>query len=362
MKKIFLDAYLKHNLGDDLFLEIISNRYKSHEFLINNSIDMNYKNMFDNIKPNKSKFKYFFFRFLNKIFKNKNILYEKKIKNCDCKVTIGGSIFMENKNYYKNQINELSKNSAENIEKYILGANFGPYYHDEYLLKVKESLKNYEDVCFRDKYSYKLFKDLKNVRVKPDIIYSLDTKKYQKKDEKLVTFSLIDCNSRTNLKKYAKSYENKIIELINYFYEKDYKICLMSFCKYENDEKAIKSILQNILQSNMNMIRNITTYEYINNIDEALELIGKSEYIVGTRFHANILGLKFQKKLIPIAYSDKTINALTDIGYKGKIYHLDKIDELDISKIKYHILDKDELEKLSIEAEQQFEKLDKILK
>ena len=35
------------------------------------------------------------------------------------------------------------------------------------------------------------------------------------------------------------------------------------------------------------------------------------------------------KKIIPIAYSDKTINALKDLGYNGKIYDIRALDTFD---------------------------------
>ncbi len=36
-------------------------------------------------------------------------------------------------------------------------------------------LSDVEDVCFRDKYSYNLFKELPNARQAADIVFSMDT-------------------------------------------------------------------------------------------------------------------------------------------------------------------------------------------
>ena len=43
MKRIFVDVYLAYNLGDDLFLDILSKKYPETEFTVNyvgNDYDM----------------------------------------------------------------------------------------------------------------------------------------------------------------------------------------------------------------------------------------------------------------------------------------------------------------------------------
>lgn len=49
MKKIFIMAYLRNNLGDDLFVKELINRYPSEKFYIN-VIDLKYGEVFINDK------------------------------------------------------------------------------------------------------------------------------------------------------------------------------------------------------------------------------------------------------------------------------------------------------------------------
>ena len=110
-------------------------------------------------------------------------------------------------------------------------------------------------------------------------------------------------------------------------------------------------------------MENIEYYFYRGNIVEALNKIADSQIVVGTRFHANILGLIMKKTIIPIAYSDKTINVLKDMNYKGKIFdirdignfNIDSLDEQDLF-YKYDVSFQKE------DSEKQFEKLDEIIK
>ena len=44
---------------------------------------------------------------------------------------------------------------------------------------IKSSLNLCDDVCFRDLYSYELFKDLSQVRYAPDIVFQMNVDEYK---------------------------------------------------------------------------------------------------------------------------------------------------------------------------------------
>ena len=252
-----------------------------------------------------------------------------------------------------------SRKKTEKINKkyYVLGSNFGPYFTEKFYYKYYDYFSLAEDVCFRDEKSYDMFKNLKNIRKAADIVFSLDTKKYLcNSPSREAIISVIDCNRKVS-QEYKELYEYKIVELVEFLKSKSYSIKFMSFCKSEGDEDAINSILNKI-----NNKENISTYFYDGNISEALEIINMSSLIVGTRFHANILGLLFNKSIIPIAYSDKTLDVLNDINFKGKIFDIRSMDDFEVHTLE----DKDLTYKLDVstqkkDAERHFEKLDKVL-
>ncbi len=354
MKKIYLKAYLNTNLGDDIFIDIITKRYPNtcFEELVYNKQQTKFEKNFNQIEINKK------LKIINKVIKiiskNKNELEKIVMKKNDATILIGGSMFIENNN------NDKPYFIGEGKPYYIIGANFGPYYTQKYYKKFYSIFKNAEDVCFREKYSYGLFKELKNVRHACDIIFGLDIKKIKKEKNKRVVISVINCEKKQN-KDYKSKYEKLIIDLIKKFDNMNYNITLMSFCKNEGDEDAIKEILSKIGDNELK--NNIEQYNYNGNIEEALNILGKAEIIVGSRFHANILGLVMNKTILPIAYSDKTINTLKDINFKGKIIDIRKIDEFNINDLKEKDLNyKINIDKYKKEAEKHFEKLDEFLK
>ena len=95
MKKIFLYAYDHINLGDDLFIETIANRYPDTEIYFwtnaqNQKVFKEQKNL-KIVDENSTKIK-----ILKKIRLSLSARYKAGIqKKCDAQVYIGGSIFME---------------------------------------------------------------------------------------------------------------------------------------------------------------------------------------------------------------------------------------------------------------------------
>ena len=336
--QIYLNAYLEKNFGDDLFVKIIVDRYKNHTFY---AISNSYKTR-DNLQIYKNTLK---MRILNKLGLKEKVYINSK----DISVSIGGSMFIEGLSPIER------KKIYGNNPYYILGSNFGPYKTEKFYKKGYELFKNAEDVCVRDKYTYNLFKDLPNVRYAPDIVFTLDTSKIKISEEKKAIISVIDCENKLG-KQYQEKYENMIKEMIEFFIENGYKVALMSFCKRENDEIAIERILNNLDE---NTKQQVQKYFYDGNVEEALNYIAQSQIIVGTRFHANILGLLLRKTVIPIIYSNKTTEFLKDIKFEGKAIDIkgDCKFNLTLEDLKYKKDVTKEIEK----AQEQFKALDKLL-
>lgn len=358
MKKIYIDAILEKNLGDDLFIHILTSRYKEHVFYSQTKFNYNDYKKYKNLKIYSGKYVKYTNKLMSGIFKQGKFLGKILKAKCDYMVSIGGSIFMEWGN-----IDKIKRHfSIYDKEKpyFILGSNFGPYKTNAYKQFIKENvLRNAQDVCFRDEYSYDLFKDLSNVRHAADIVFTLDTSKIKKTDEKKVIISVIECSRKTTMEDKEK-YEKKIIEMSEYFINKNYKVILMSYCKAEKDEEAIESILS---RCNNELKSKINTYCYNGNIEEALNVMGDCQIVIGTRFHANIIGLLLGKTIIPIAYSEKTINVLQDMNFKGKILKVQDIENFNVNTLTESDLNyKHDVSEQIKDAQRQFEVLDKLLK
>lgn len=358
MKKILLNMYLKKNLGDDLFLKIFAERYSNSKLYILPLCNYNKKYLNKNIIQKRNLITRTFNFLDKKIGRNKAIVFNHYKKKSDILVTLGGSMFIQkndNINEYKNKI----ENTYYRVKKpyYIIGSNFGPYKDDRYYRLYKNVFTSAKDVCFREEYSFKLFSDLRKTRYKSDIVFSLNTNNYKIEDSKKIVISVIDLSNRNDISKYKNEYQNKIIEIIKYYQNKNYNISLMSFCDGEGDNIAIQEILEKIDNKN-----NITYFNYNGDIDMALNEISSCEMIVATRFHAMILGFVFNKKVLPIIYSKKMLNVIKDSKFDGIYVDISDIEKFDI-KNDYKNISKmnKNMEKLKKSAEEQFKELDKVL-
>lgn len=354
MKKILVNAYYAKNVGDDLFLKILFERYKNVKFYMLCS-NNHYKEIF---KEYKNVFIYnatIYTKILNKLTKGKYLYYK-----YDSIIYIGGSIFMQQHigeyNSYSHRKDIIEKFNRLNKPVFIIGSNFGPYKDKKFKELHANLFEKCNDICFREKYSYNIFKSLSNVRVAPDVVFQLNYQN-QIKRKKTIGISMIDLSFRKDLKDYSDKYYTKLSKLANKYISLDYKVKLFSFCKKENDEIAANKVLENIYDKN-----NVSIYKYDGNINEFLDEFSKMDTIIATRFHAMILGLVFEQNVFPIIYSQKTYNVLKDLGLEENCIHIKEIDNIDVDTI-IELSKKNKLNDKNIikESEKQFLKLDEYI-
>jgi colanic acid/amylovoran biosynthesis protein len=356
MKKVYVRFYDQENLGDDLFLQILTDRY-SDNFVINRSFSAGSFSPTNEISIHRqNKVISYMDRVASRLMATRTALSLPLIHRQDLLVYIGGSLFMESSGL---EYWEREKKYFRDIKipYFILGSNVGPVYTERFVGILNNIFKNAQDVCFRDQKSYEMFKSIPNTRVATDVVFSLDTDQYKISNDKVAVFSIINGSKKFN-PGMTNRYEVEIINLAQQLVTEGYKITLMSFCKHEGDEEAINRILENM---NAKLRKGVSTYYYGGNMKEALDVIAKSEIVVASRFHAAILGLLFGKKVLPLAYSDKTTNILKDMDFKGPIVDINQIENFDgsmfdFSSVKYHAV-----EKQKMFAEKQFQELDKVL-
>ena len=183
----------------------------------------------------------------------------------------------------------------------------------------------------------------------------MDTSDINITKRKRVIISIISPEYKLSTE-YKEQYENVMLQIIQMFMEKEYEVMLMSFCKMEHDEEEIQNILNKMDEEQR---KKIEKYYYNGNIEEAMNVLADSQVIVGGRFHANILGLLLGKSIIPVLYSDKTLNVLKDMNIDAPVIDIRNLKDFDINSITDEDLNKIyDVEKEKIDAQRHFEKLD----
>lgn len=340
--KILINAYLVNNLGDDLFIIIMCERYKNTIFYIIESKP--YTNVFNSIQ-------------------NIKICSPEEVSSIkfDLQIMIGGSLFMQPKDIYNiNSKFESVTNIrlSPKIPFIIIGANFGPYTEETHLKLYKKWFSTLDDICFRDMQSYNLFSELPNVRWAPDVIFNYNLHNY--KHSKAVSISCIYNNQRIGLTNYSqKDYFKQLANISVYYIEHGYTIKFAAFCTHQGDSIAIQNILSYIPSP---YIKNVEICEYDGiNLDLFLSFFLDSEYIIGTRFHSIILGWLAGIPTFPIVYNIKTYNVIKSYDFKGNYVDIDNIQKCALDFIDYNRKNKYCLNCIELvnKASKQFEFLDR---
>ena len=134
MKNIFLQAYYHGNLGDDLFIKILCERYP--DIMFNMIVSGNNKNKIEGLPNLKLIPRHWTFRIRNKLSQTvmKKTMASRIAAKSDCAVLLGGSMFMEmNENKWKRILASYKDISSSVTHFFVMGANFGPYHSEEFL-------------------------------------------------------------------------------------------------------------------------------------------------------------------------------------------------------------------------------------
>ena len=359
MKRILITAFSETNFGDDLFVKILCERYPKHQFYINCSRfnDTAYESIPNLTIMNRTHFKgmiiHNFKKLLRKLGIQINFPYH-------AQVYIGGSIFIEYKNqetisHYFNRLHSIK--SSPNLPFFIVGANFGPYYTQNFLTEHKKYFSScVTDLCMRDATSYNLFKELPNIRYAPDIICGYHLPALKKKN--LIVISCIFNDHRDELLDFDNDlYAKKMASLCDFYLSLGKQVCLLAMCKFQQDHTMCERIKELSLGA-------VDILEYTGDIEKVITLCASAEYIIASRFHAMVLGWLSQTPVFPISYSNKTVTVIKDYGFNGNYAMIDKFCELSCEEIDENRVNRylfRDIQQLRMESQNHFLKLDEFM-
>ena len=316
-KSIMLYGFYDANLGDDLFFEKLIRRYPDTMFLV--YVTPNYRSFFekfDNVK---------FFdvtearvQKINRIgqkFKIRDLFERLLLARSSATVHIGGSIYQQIGEWELDfKLRECRKRPFKPF--YSITCNFGAYKTEEYRKMWGRKFVKFKDICFRDRYSYNLFSDIKNVRYAPDLMFSYEKRGIEQIDGS-VAISIINpiAAFRDFPQEFCLAYQDSLVATVNDLIKDNRKVAILGFCPFEGDADYINHLLS-LLSHEARQKTEVINYTF-DAKDAVLNAMESAEYIIGTRLHSVILGLRMGKKVLPIVYNPKTQNILDDIEYNG---------------------------------------------
>lgn len=358
--KVMLYGFFGHNLGDDMFFDMMFRRYPDTLFCLADPVDYGdfcakYENVrfYDLGMPR--------CRDLDRAgdrFGVKDLSSKRLCSSCDAAVHIGGSIYQQIADW-QDDLRIRKERNRQYRDFFAVSNNFGPYLTDAYRAFWAGEFTRYSDVCFRDLYSYSLFSDNAKVRYAPDLLFSYADDQ-PAESEKRVSVSVI--NPRFRVRSFTEEqsarYETKMAELIRYYTGKGYRISLLGFCRLEEDMQEIERIYAALDDASA---EKTTRTDYTGEPERILDEIRKSEIVIATRFHAMILGYVLGKKVLPVCYSSKVTNVIDDLKLTDEAVTLEDFGNRSAAELAARVnrLDPQRIAELREEADAQFQALDR---
>lgn len=361
---VMLYGFFGRNLGDDVFFDLILKRYPDTVFVVYDAVG--YDGFFENY-PNvycyqKSDEHAMTIDRVGKRFGRDDAFEKLLLSKCDAVVHIGGSIYQQIFDW-QTDIKMRAKRYRRRRPFFSISSNFGPYKTDEYYAFWRKKFKASHDICFRDKYSYNLFSDVKSVRYVPDLLFALPKHETQSvKDRLFVSVINPFVSDQSFDNGLCEGYMKTVTEVVQKWLQAGKSVCLSSFCELQQDLVAIERIINAVPED---LRKNIVVENYVHNqgYENVLKAIAQSEYVLATRFHAMLLGLVAKRAVLPITYSQKLTHALEDIGFDGIVHTMQSFASTDSDTVIEQILNQKpfDVARQQNDAQKQFEKLDRLI-
>lgn len=352
-RKVLLLGYARKNVGDDLFIAMLLNRYKDINFYLRIDNDF-YFEPFSNYKN-------------CKMILTKEDILEQDMNGFVACIYVGGSIFIEydkSLNYRKNFNQFLMNCRNSNIPFFYMSSNFGPYKTQEFYDSCMEAFSIIEGITFRDKNSYNEFKHIEQAKYVPDLVFGLHLKK-GRKIKNSVGISLVDLSLPVRgekINKIAPKYCKMLKNNIEMFINQGKEVYLFSFCEHEGDVRTIERISDLLDDKYKNKIKVVEYTGKPGNLYKFIHQYSRMEKTICTRFHSLVLSLIFKHELLVVSYSNKLNNLLNDLADNFKVVNINNnINKLIIKNDDFKQVDVNILKEFRGKAVEHFSVLDKCL-
>lgn len=285
--KILLDGYFDNNFGDDLLLTLAAQGLRNHELYIT-----------------------------SKALKIEHVSYTTDKSGFDCYVKVIGSGFIINSNkWLLYRVRDMIKEYAYSKKRAVIGCNINKFINKLSESVIKRQLKSYGLITVRDRTSYEYIRkhiEKNTCACYPDMVFSLpDSMIPDISAGNILGISVHNSENHLAVAKTADMYAEKTGASVR----------LLCFdTGNENDGKAAKTVYEHM------RCKDTAEIVYYENIPKMLASIKSCRVILGVRFHSIVLAARMGVPFVPLAYSEKTVNVLSDLGYNNTVYDAEDFD------------------------------------
>ena len=321
--RILLDGYADNNFGDDLMLTLAAMGLGEHEL----------------------------YTFSDKLH-IANVEHTQAKSGFDAYLKVTGSGFLIHNNMgMLYRLRDMRAERKYAPKRTVINCNISQFINKTAEKLIQRQLASYDFITVRDTASCDYIrKKLPQTYCEkyPDMVFSLpDSMIPDVNTENALGIAVHNSADCAALSQVADGYIK----------ETGKKVILLCFdTGLENDTKAAEKVYGGAEYKSMIEITRYT------GISDMLANMKRCGVIIGIRLHSVILAARMNIPFVPMAYSDKTINALKEIDYNGAVYPSEGFDAeavlQDVINAKPCDMDK----KIITEAEKHIKEFEKYLK
>ncbi len=316
--KIFLEAFIDNNFGDNLFVHIITNRYREHTFYMIPKPE--YRESYDVLKAN---------------VENLRLVEDEDtdtfLEGMDAMFLVGGDMF-GNGGDYSTLIRQASIIKRKGGVVAFLGLSLFREYGRRTKFDLMRIFSKADIIVVRESTTYQQLKRLvpwAKVVCAADMVFTLDTAniKRQPFHPNLLGISIRKkghLNETFHYERYCQKIAKIATEYLAQNEENKVHFLAFSSGRYD-DRKVAEDIMALCPEINRSRMRCVS---FAGNVNEYMKEIQQCAYLICTRFHALVFALILNKPFLPIVYEEKMERLLDEIGYAGvRLYYENLIIE-----------------------------------
>lgn len=305
--KVFLQAFVDTNFGDNMFIHTMVTRYPEHIFYM--CVNKEYKSSYE---------------ILAKQEKNICLVNENSendiLQQVDALIFAGGDMFGNGADY-SFLISKIRKVKDNNGYVAFLGQSLFDDYSRQTKLGLSEMFSYADIIVVREKDTYAQLKKMApwaNVVASTDMAFTLDVAKLKTRisQKNVLGISIRKKIPRKVADAYNQYCDGVAKTAMSYLKQDDKNtIRFMAFSVGMHDDTAVAEDIMNRCQPEYRERMQCISFD--GDVETYIDEIQKCEKLLCTRFHALVFGIMLDKPLVPIVYEDKMVRLLNAIGYEG---------------------------------------------
>lgn len=304
--KIFLEAFVDTNFGDNLFVHTVVSRYPQHTFyMLPKAV---YEASYQTLLTEES---------------NICLIDQAKepdfITRMDAMMVVGGDMLWEGT--YLTWLKYIRTIKRKKGPVLFLGMSLFPQYSAKTKFFLRMLFHQIDVMVVRESKSYQQVKAIApraNVIATTDMAFVTEISQYlsEKADAGVLGISVRKKIPRETKDTYEQYCQCMVDTAVSYLKTSDsHTIRFLALSKGVFDDGAVAEEIIRLCPEEYQGRMSVVSFD--GSVEAYIYQMQKCESLICTRFHALVFAILLQKSFIPIIYEEKIRRLLTEIGYTG---------------------------------------------